>query len=281
MKFIVAAFIAGSAFGYVVAINSTGNSEEALEQGYSEGHLTAKIAELEVQNETLQIQLNKASLLHTKSGLIDHSVSTAEEVREHLDIQQEQYAADLEPDQQPASIEEELKAIDLHQIVPAIMRLEAQLDLDTDTKNTLQSLLRDKAERDYSAWHESQVGSENRSEARLQDLLENSNQQFKHAVENILSEEQLLAYSEMERQHSEVLVQQKLMHLENALKSLNLEEYQQEEISRLAKGLYQSDKINLGVIGSPYGIGNISMNTDKLEEIKSVLTEAQLQSLML
>ncbi|OCQ21280.1 hypothetical protein A7985_11685 [Pseudoalteromonas luteoviolacea] len=246
------------------------------------GQLAAQLEQLEQDNENLQAQLDNATqkIAQTRSNAAQIARQDTKELPE-IETLEPVYEVSQSP--APVTYAQTVKAIEMYQVLPVAKRLESQLNLDENTASKLQTLLLEKAQRDYQVWLNNQPDASQQpvDTQRLTELFNENSHNYAQSVREILTDEQLATYVRTERQQAEVLAQQKLMHLQDSLTKVNLDEYQQQEISRLANQLYHTDNINIGSMGSPYGVGSISINSEKLEAIKSVLTEEQLQSLML
>ncbi|MBQ4811532.1 hypothetical protein J8M20_09295 [Pseudoalteromonas luteoviolacea] len=282
MKNTVMAFLLGGLSGYIITVMTTDGPQPKLNNIPAMGQLAAQLEQLEQDNENLQAQLDNATqkIAQTRSNAAQIARQDTKELPE-IETLEPVYEVSQSP--APVTYAQTVKAIEMYQVLPVAKRLESQLNLDENTASKLQTLLLEKAQRDYQVWLNNQPDASQQpvDMQRLTELFNENSHNYAQSVREILTDEQLATYVRTERQQAEVLAQQKLMHLQDSLTKVNLDEYQQQEISRLANQLYHTDNINIGSMGSPYGVGSISINSEKLEAIKSVLTEEQLQSLML
>ncbi|KZN34342.1 hypothetical protein N480_22320 [Pseudoalteromonas luteoviolacea S2607] len=282
MKLTVISFLLGSLIGYVVAVVTFEEAVVEYNTPSETALLISQLDQLSQENKNLQLQLNHA-ITSVKQADINTVPAEHHGLEEYVVVataQQNNESRQLRPS---ATFAQTVKAIEMYQVLPIAKRLEIQLQLNEDTANKLQALLLEKAQQDYQVWlsNQSEKSQHSIDMSSLTNDLNLNKQRYEQSLREILTDDQVAAYIQAERQQAEVLAQQKLMHLRDSLSKISLDEYQQQEISRLASQLYQTDNVSIGSMGSPYGVGSISVNTEKLEEIKLVLTEEQLQSLIL
>ncbi|KZN69888.1 hypothetical protein [Pseudoalteromonas luteoviolacea] len=282
MKLTVISFLLGSLLGYIAAVVTF--EEAAVEHNAPSetAQLISQLEQLSQENKNLQLQLNHA-LTSVKQADKNTVPVENQDLKEYVVVATAQQINESRQLRPSATFTQTVKAIEMYQVLPIAKRLEIQLQLDDDTANKLQVLLLEKAQQDYQVWlsNQSEKSQQSLDMSSLTNDLNLNKQRYEQSLREILTDDQVAAYIQAERQQAEVLAQQKLMHLRDSLSKISLDEYQQQEISRLAPQLYQTDSVSIGSMGSPYGVGSISVNTEKLEEIKLVLTEEQLQSLML
>ncbi|ESP90651.1 hypothetical protein [Pseudoalteromonas luteoviolacea] len=171
-----------------------------------------------------------------------------------------------------------ISAIANQTVLPTSRHIATQLNLDDASRDALQQLLQQKATQDYLAWNAS-AAEPLQAQEQIAAKLDNNTQEYIHALHSILTSEQIENYTRIEQQQAEIQLEQKQLSLRQALVGIDLDDFQQQEVARLSKALYSKNKVELGSMGSPYGMDNIQVNNDVLSEIKSLFTEAQLKKL--
>ncbi|MDK2595569.1 hypothetical protein [Pseudoalteromonas obscura] len=238
--------------------------------------LDSQIVELIKENQSL----------NSKIQALESASPTA--VRTQIDTQLPSQSLDYidetpqisEPTVPSPKIQDEavISAIANQTVLPASRHIATQLNLDNSSEEALQQLLQQKATQDYLAWNAG-AGESHLTQEQIATKLNNNTQEYLHALHTILTPEQLDNYARIEQQQTEIKLEQKQLSLRQSLVGLDLDDFQQQEVARLSTALYSTNKVELGNMGSPYGMDNIEINKDVLSEIKSLFTEEQLKKL--
>ncbi|MBD1584300.1 hypothetical protein [Pseudoalteromonas sp. S16_S37] len=238
--------------------------------------LSARIAELEQANLNLREQV---AVLELPVASGDLSQSQPAESFEQTDILNEQQAVPV------AEIKNNLQVFSVQ---PVMFSLTNQLQLDESQNDALEQLLTTKAQADFDAWQtfyeHAQSEPDNRDyyQQHYMDAVRQNSAQYQRSLENKLTAEQLEQYNQYERAQATLSVQQKLSMLNNSLSSLNLNDFQKQEIKRLSAHVYSvSDAIELGTSGSPYASPGVNTDFEKLAQIRALFSEEQQRKLNL
>ncbi|RXF05596.1 hypothetical protein [Pseudoalteromonas sp. PS5] len=285
MKEKVLFFICGLVVGYV-ALSISGTqfghnpAETATHSEMNNDSTNSQLDQLLNENANLKAQINTLkSQVHTllKSDALDVGTSSSTATVQHINDKEEASAAnpfDNSQQQNQTNQKDIFNAIANHSVLPVSRNLSHQLALDESVSTQLEQLLQEKAQKDYLAWQGASEG-EQLPKAQVNAQLTENAHEYTEALQELLSEEQLNKYIEFEHQQAKIAMEQRQRTLQQTLGSVELDDFQKQEVTRLSKELYSLGEIGVGNVGSPYGTNYISINYEKLNELKDLFTEEQ------
>ncbi|MBE0369924.1 hypothetical protein [Pseudoalteromonas aurantia] len=172
----------------------------------------------------------------------------------------------------------------VYSVKPVMLQLTRQLALDENRQQAVEKLLDEKAAQDFVSWQRfSQLANDGPDDTDLYqqeylDTLSTNAMAYRSSLASVLNEAQLADYQAFESEQANLQVYQKQQSLLHAVKSLNLDEYQKSEVTRLSKYVYSKVSDNtLGTSGSPYAFPAVVVDSEKLAEIKAIFTKEQRQ----
>ncbi|NOU51248.1 hypothetical protein HG263_11990 [Pseudoalteromonas sp. JBTF-M23] len=271
-------FISGFVVAYVWLGNApqehkTNSAVHTLDA--SSSALSARIAELEETNLNLREQVAVLALPVASNDVAPQPVNSVAKT-------------ETSNDQLVVPVAEIKNNLHVFSVQPVLFSLSNQLQLDESQNNELEQLLTTKAQADFDAWQtfnehaEAEPDNRDYYQQLYMDAIAQNSAQYQRSLENKLTAQQLTQYKQYERAQAKLNVQQKLSMLNNSLTSLNLNDFQKQEIKRLSAQVYSvADAIALGTSGSPYANTGVNTDFEKLAQIRALFSEEQQRKLNL